>query len=148
MQYRGISSTVKLLFFRNTFIYIFNHWLKKKVRVSEPFFISFPAWHANCFLKKQPISSTAHEYSNYNRRCRKCMHGCVTISPARKNYTRKKESDISYWMLAILITGLALWVWYGFMEEDYIIIVSNSVSLLINISVLVLNIYYGRKHSS
>ncbi|WP_114789090.1 SemiSWEET family sugar transporter [Niabella yanshanensis] len=60
----------------------------------------------------------------------------------------KKESDISYWMLAILITGLALWVWYGFMDEDYIIIVSNSVSLLINISVLILNIYYRRQHHS
>ncbi len=60
----------------------------------------------------------------------------------------KKESDISYWMLVILITGLALWVWYGFMEEDYIILISNSVSLLINISVLVLNICYSRQHSS
>ncbi|HTG54816.1 MAG TPA: SemiSWEET transporter [Niabella sp.] len=60
----------------------------------------------------------------------------------------KKESDISYWMLAILIAGLALWVWYGFIDEDYIIIVSNSVSLLINISVLILNIYYRRQHRS
>ena len=60
----------------------------------------------------------------------------------------KKESDISYWMLAILITGLALWVGYGFMGEDYIIIVSNSISLLINISVLVLNIYFSKNKSS
>ncbi len=59
----------------------------------------------------------------------------------------RKESDISYWMLAILITGLALWVWYGVMGKDYIIIVSNSISLLINISVLVLNIYFGKKKS-
>lgn len=60
----------------------------------------------------------------------------------------KKESDISYWMLAILITGLALWVWYGFVAEDYIIIVSNSVSLLINISVLALNLFYKKRHRS
>ena len=60
----------------------------------------------------------------------------------------KKESDISYWMLAILITGLALWVWYGFMGEDYIIIVSNSISLMINISVLILNIYFSKNKSS
>ncbi|MCH5720451.1 SemiSWEET family sugar transporter [Niabella hibiscisoli] len=60
----------------------------------------------------------------------------------------KKESDISYWMLAILISGLALWVWYGVMSEDYIIIISNSVSLLINMSVLILNIYYSRKPGS
>lgn len=73
----------------------------------------------------------------------------VSLLPQLVKIARdKKASDISYWMLAILISGLALWVWYGVMGEDYIIIVSNSVSLLINISVLVLNVYYSKQRSS
>ncbi len=60
----------------------------------------------------------------------------------------KKASDISYWMLAILIAGLILWIIYGTMDGDYIIIVSNAVSLLINISVFTLNVYYSKRSSS
>jgi MtN3 and saliva related transmembrane protein len=60
----------------------------------------------------------------------------------------KQASDISYWMLAILVVGLILWIIYGAMDEDYIIIISNSISLLINVSVLILNIYYSKRQTS
>lgn len=60
----------------------------------------------------------------------------------------RKASDISYWMLSILIAGLILWICYGIMDEDYIIVISNSVSLLINIGVLILNIYFSKKGAS
>lgn len=59
-----------------------------------------------------------------------------------KIYKEKKEGDISYVMLCILITGLGLWVWYGVVKEDWIIIISNGISILINLTILFLNIYY------
>jgi MtN3 and saliva related transmembrane protein len=54
----------------------------------------------------------------------------------------KKAADISYPMLLILLAGLGLWIWYGIEKEDWIIIISNAVSVLINIIILVINNRY------
>ena len=59
----------------------------------------------------------------------------------------KKSKDISVMMLAVLFTGLALWVWYGFLKEDLIIIISNLFALVINLIIGVLAIYYKPKRS-
>ncbi len=55
----------------------------------------------------------------------------------------KKAADISYPMLVILLAGLSLWIWYGIKKEDWIIILSNAVSVVINIIILVLNNRYA-----
>lgn len=57
----------------------------------------------------------------------------------------KKSKDISILMLAILFTGLALWVWYGFLKTDWIIIISNLFALLLNLVIGILAIYYKPK---
>jgi MtN3 and saliva related transmembrane protein len=36
-------------------------------------------------------------------------------------------------MLGILFAGLGLWAWYGFLKDDWIIILSNCFSFLINL---------------
>ena len=54
----------------------------------------------------------------------------------------KKADDISHAMLAILMAGLALWVVYGFMKDDYIIIVSNGFSSLIAAAIFILSLKY------
>ena len=56
----------------------------------------------------------------------------------------KKASDISMWMLATLFTGLALWIWYGFRINDWIIIFANSVSLIINLLIVIINFRYKK----
>jgi MtN3 and saliva related transmembrane protein len=61
---------------------------------------------------------------------------CTSISQLPqliKIIKEKKADDISYFMLAILITGLAGWVWYGCMKSDLPIILTNSFSVLINL---------------
>ena len=40
----------------------------------------------------------------------------------------KKAGDVSVVMLLVLIGGLALWAVYGFMKEDWPIIITNSFS--------------------
>jgi len=50
----------------------------------------------------------------------------------------QKAGDLSMGMLAILFTGLALWIYYGALKKDWIIIISNSVALLINLTTGVL----------
>lgn len=44
-----------------------------------------------------------------------------------------KAGDISYLMLAVLFMGGILWVIYGVFRNDPVIIVSNSISTVINI---------------
>jgi MtN3 and saliva related transmembrane protein len=48
----------------------------------------------------------------------------------------RKAGDISYGMLIILLAGLAGWVWYGILKEDYPIVITNSFSFLVNSLIL------------
>jgi MtN3 and saliva related transmembrane protein len=57
----------------------------------------------------------------------------------------KKSENISLGMMAVLFIGLVFWVWYGFMKDDWIIIISNAFSLLINIITVILSIKYKPK---
>jgi MtN3 and saliva related transmembrane protein len=57
----------------------------------------------------------------------------------------KKADDISYFMLAILVTGLSGWVWYGCMKSDLPIILTNSFSVLVNLMVIFFTIKYKEK---
>ena len=57
----------------------------------------------------------------------------------------KKADDVSLGMLLILLAGLSLWIIYGFMIENKIIIFSNIFSVVVNVSVLVLTIIFKNK---
>jgi MtN3 and saliva related transmembrane protein len=54
----------------------------------------------------------------------------------------KKAQGVSVVMLVVLFTGLALWIWYGFLKSDWIIIISNSFALIINFVIGALTIRY------
>ena len=55
----------------------------------------------------------------------------------------KKADDVSVIMLMVLIIGLGLWVVYGFLREDWPLIVTNSFSFLLNLVVLMLRIRFS-----
>lgn len=57
----------------------------------------------------------------------------------------KKADDISLPMLAILFAGVALWIWYGVLKNDLIIIISNAISLTLNAVIVVLSLKYSKK---
>ena len=57
---------------------------------------------------------------------------CTTISyipQIKKIWDTGETHDISLKMFLILATGIALWVVYGMMQGDAVIILANSVSL-------------------
>ena len=54
----------------------------------------------------------------------------------------KKAENVSLWMLLVLFVGLGLWVYYGILKNDWIIIVSNSFSFVINLLLGVFAIKY------
>jgi len=59
----------------------------------------------------------------------------------------KKAEDISLLMLAVLFIGLALWIAYGILKKDWIIIIANSFSLLINVLVVIFSLKYKNSTS-
>ena len=74
--------------------------------------------------------------------------GIAMLPQLIKIYKEKKPADISFLMLAILMTGLLLWVWYGIKKSDWIIIISNAASFIINCSIVVLNLLYRKRKNS
>lgn len=57
----------------------------------------------------------------------------------------KNANDISVVMLLVLITGLSLWVWYGILQNELPIILSNSFSVLVNITLLICCMMFKKK---
>ena len=57
----------------------------------------------------------------------------------------KNTEDISVVMLLVLITGLSLWIWYGILQNELPIILSNSFSVLVNITLLICCMMFKKK---
>jgi len=75
---------------------------------------------------------------------------CTTISyipQIRKIWASDETHDISLKMFLILTAGIALWVLYGVLQTDAVIILANSVSLAFLCAILffkVRNVMRGR----
>lgn len=72
---------------------------------------------------------------------------CTAISllpQVVKTIRKKQAEDVSLLMLLILGTGLALWIVYGIKRNDLPIIATNSFSMLVNSTMVVLRIRYKK----
>lgn len=72
---------------------------------------------------------------------------CTAISlvpQVVKTIKEKEAEDVSLLMLLVLGTGLALWIVYGVRRNDLPIIATNSFSLLVNITMVILRIKYKK----
>jgi MtN3 and saliva related transmembrane protein len=57
----------------------------------------------------------------------------------------KKAENISGFMLVLLLLGLAGWVFYGVLKNDFPIIITNSFSFLVNLAILFFSIRYKNR---
>ena len=57
-----------------------------------------------------------------------CTTG-ANVPQLKKAWTTGQTDDISMNMLLVLASGLALWVAYGVLQEDIVIILANAISL-------------------
>ena len=57
----------------------------------------------------------------------------------------KSAGDISKLMVAVLIVGLGLWVYYGFLKSDVIILTANAIPFMVNLSILILSFKYNKE---
>jgi MtN3 and saliva related transmembrane protein len=55
---------------------------------------------------------------------------------------KKKASEVSTMMFIVLLTGNALWVYYGFDKQDVPIIATNLFTICLNIAMLILKFKY------
>lgn len=70
----------------------------------------------------------------------------ISMIPQLVKVVREKNvEDISLLMLLILISGLSLWVWYGFVKDELPIILSNLFAVLVNICLLICYMIYNKK---
>jgi MtN3 and saliva related transmembrane protein len=70
----------------------------------------------------------------------------VSMIPQLVKVLKEKNADeLSWVMLLILISGLSLWVWYGFVKDELPIILSNSFAVIVNSILLICCIIYKRK---
>ncbi|SHG28010.1 SemiSWEET family sugar transporter [Flavobacterium defluvii] len=73
---------------------------------------------------------------------------CITISTIpqiAKVWKSKKVKDISLKTFSILTFGIAVWIVYGILKKDLAIIVTNSVSLCLNLIMVYFIIYYEKE---
>ena len=71
----------------------------------------------------------------------------ASMIPQLIKLIQKKDSkDISIGMLVALLAGVTCWIWYGFLKDDLIIVITNAFSLLLNLLILAFAIKYRSKH--
>lgn len=61
-----------------------------------------------------------------------------------KTIKEKQAGEISKAMLFTLMVGVATWVVYGILRDDWPIILTNSFSFILNVTMIVLRYKYGR----
>lgn len=59
-----------------------------------------------------------------------------------KTLKKKKTEEVSIFMFIVLMTGNALWIYYGFVKSDIAIISTNFFALALNIVMIVLKFRY------
>ncbi len=58
----------------------------------------------------------------------------------------KNAEDLSWAMIMVLISGLSLWVWYGFLKNELPIILSNAFAVIVNIILLICCMIYKKRN--
>lgn len=65
-----------------------------------------------------------------------------------KTFREKTASEVSLVMIFVLMGGIGLWVWYGYLKNDLPILITNSFSMAINLVMIILRIRYRNNKSS
>ena len=70
------------------------------------------------------------------------------IPQLMKAYKTKKMFDVSAHLMILIASGMFLWVIYGFIRSDPVIIGTNAAGFALNICLLVIKFRYDKMHSS
>lgn len=65
-----------------------------------------------------------------------------------KTFRTKEAGDVSFTMYVIYLSAAVLWVIYGIIKQDGAIIITNTLTGMINVSMIVMKIKYDNKNQS
>ena len=68
------------------------------------------------------------------------------IPQLHKAYKTKRMIDISIYLMAVLASGMFLWVIYGIIRRDPVIIGTNAAGFSLNIILMILKLKYDKLH--
>jgi MtN3 and saliva related transmembrane protein len=68
------------------------------------------------------------------------------IPQLHKAYKTKKMSDVSIYLMGLIASGMFLWVIYGIIRRDPVIIGTNAAGFVLNIILMVLKLKYDKLH--
>jgi MtN3 and saliva related transmembrane protein len=74
-----------------------------------------------------------------------CCTSAASIPQIVTAIKSKKVNNVSPWMFIVLLTGNALWAYYGFARKDLPITLTNCVSVLLDIVMLILRWKYRQR---
>ena len=63
-----------------------------------------------------------------------------------KTWQTKSADDVSIVMLILFITGLICWIIYGLKINSIPILVANLITLIFNLSILILKVTYSKTY--
>ena len=72
--------------------------------------------------------------------CAAVLTSLSYLPQVRKAWPRGSTSDLSLNMLVVLTAGLMLWIGYGLLKGDTVIVVANSVGAALSATVLAFKI--------
>jgi MtN3 and saliva related transmembrane protein len=74
-----------------------------------------------------------------------CCTSAASIPQIITAIKTKKVDNVSPWMFIVLLTGNALWAYYGFARKDLPITLTNCLSVVLDILMLVLRWKYRER---
>jgi MtN3 and saliva related transmembrane protein len=90
-----------------------------------------------------PVNAAAHMLQNlipWIGVCAAVLTSLSYVPQVRKAWPRGSTKDLSLRMLLVLTAGLLLWVGYGLLKGDRVIVIANSVGAALSGSVLAFKI--------
>lgn len=62
-----------------------------------------------------------------------------------RGYRTKHLGDVSYLLMIMICVGMSLWVVYGIIKQDYVIIGANISTIALNVLLLGLKLKYSKQ---
>jgi MtN3 and saliva related transmembrane protein len=63
-----------------------------------------------------------------------------------KAYKTKRMIDVSIYLMGLIATGMFLWIIYGIIRSDLVIIGTNVSGFILNVILIGLKLRYDKKH--
>ncbi len=68
------------------------------------------------------------------------------IPQLHKAYKTKRMLDVSIYLMALIASGMFLWVIYGIIRRDPVIIGTNAAGFILNIILIILKLRYDKQN--